>query len=373
MNIAILGFQSLGRKVFEILTAKKSLIYRNYDINISYIFITDNNIQLLPQIATNNYSDILNDTSIDLIIDTLENVDSFEYVKMALYSSKHVITISSNLIAKHYVELEAIAIDMHVKLLFSGSVLPTNVIYSLLSDTSYNGIKRIDAILDDDINNLLSLMTKDNLSFDDAKNIASLDKNIEELEKNAKDKLAIISMISFDTTINVDEIYTYSIKTITDDFILVANLLGYKIKYMGEALLNQSRVNAMIEPVLIKSNDLFANVDNRLSAVRYYGEYIDSKTFCSKSNILISANEIISDIRLVLSDYRQKFMPRNSYICNGNRHILSKYLIRPKVMNDYFRQIAEKNLDKIIVTEPILGEELLEHLSEILFYARIID
>ena len=34
---------------------------------------------------------------------------------------------------------------------------------------------------------------------------------------------------------------------------------------------------------------------------------------------------------------------------------------------------SEKNLDKIIVTEPILGEELLEHLSEILFYARIID
>ena len=42
-------------------------------------------------------------------------------------------------------------------------------------------------------------------------------------------------------------------------------------------------------------------------------------------------------------------------------------------MNNYFEEITEKNLDKIIITKPILGEELAIHKNEIEFYARIID
>ena len=66
-------------------------------------------------------------------------------------------------------------------------------------------------------------------------------------------------------------------------------------------------------------------------------------------------------------------MPRYSHIVCGNRHLVSRYLIKPKIMNDFFKNIQEKNLDKIIVSSPISGEALLEHKNEIQFYARIID
>ena len=32
MNLAILGFESIGKELYEILISKKSLIYRNYTI-----------------------------------------------------------------------------------------------------------------------------------------------------------------------------------------------------------------------------------------------------------------------------------------------------------------------------------------------------
>ena len=41
--------------------------------------------------------------------------------------------------------------------------------------------------------------------------------------------------------------------------------------------------------------------------------------------------------------------------------------------NEFFNSITEKNLDRIIVTKPILSDELFNHLNEIEFYARILD
>lgn len=377
MNLAILGFEGLGRKVYEILIAKKSLLFRNYDVNIKYIYTDNQDNSLLPGIATNDYNKIINDDNVDLIIDTLENEKAFEYIKTALYSRKHVITASSDVISNHYVELEAIAIDMQVKLLFSATVggnMP--IISSLLDVSPYNEITKIEAILDDDINNLLSFMSRDNMSFSSALESAKYSSNELELDldgKKSSKELAILIMLAYNTTINIDEIYRYSISNISEDVILVTNLLGYKIKYMASSYLMQSRLNAMIEPVLVKSTDLLSSTENKSGIIRYYGTYTDYQIFSGKNKGYLNANSIISDITKVLSDYRQKFMPRNSYICNGIRHIKSRYLIKPKIMNDFFKSITEKNLDNIIVTSIILGDDILNHIQEIQFYARIID
>ncbi len=377
MNIAILGFESLGRKLYEILIAKKSEIYRNYDLNIKYILVNEiPDIALLPNNATTDFKNIINDNDIDLIIDVLNNDKSFEYIKEALYSSKHVITTNFDVIASHYVELQAIAIDMNVKLLFDGAVGGgMSIINNLLMSSTYNEITKIEAIFDDDINNLLTLMSKYNLSFNQAlDNISlTLDKQLDFEGKIQAKKLQILSMIAYNTTINYDDIYRYSISNIDSDIILVSSLLGYKAKYVASSYFNQSYINMTVEPVLVKNTDIFASTENRYGIIRYYGIYSDAVAFYGKNDGDVIANAIISDIKRVLSDYRQKFMPRYSHIVSGNRHLVSRYLIKPKVMNDFFKNIAEKNLDNIIVSSPISGDEILEHKNEIQFYARIID
>ena len=377
MNIAILGFESLGRKLYEILIAKKSEIYRNYDLNIKYILVNEiPDIALLPNNATTDFKNIINDNDIDLIIDVLNNDKSFEYIKEALYSSKHVITTNFDVIASHYVELQAIAIDMNVKLLFDGAVGGgMSIINNLLMSSTYNEITKIEAIFDDDINNLLTLMSKYNLSFNQAlDNISlTLDKQLDFEGKIQAKKLQILSMIAYNTTINYDDIYRYSISNIDSDIILVSSLLGYKAKYIASSYFNQSYINMTVEPVLVKNTDIFASTENRYGIIRYYGIYSDAVAFYGKNDGDVIANAIIVDIKRVLSDYRQKFMPRYSHIVSGNRHLVSRYLIKPKVMNDFFKNIAEKNLDNIIVSSPISGDEILEHKNEIQFYARIID
>ena len=155
--------------------------------------------------------------------------------------------------------------------------------------------------------------------------------------------------------------------------LLVANLLGYKVKLLSSAYLSNSIINAMIEPVLVKNDDILADCKNDDILIKYYSKEAKEQAFLGNNSIESKTNAIIYDLELALNDYRQKFMPRNSHICNGNRHFEARYLIKTKIMNNYFEEITEKNLDKIIITKPILGEELAIHKNEIEFYARIID
>lgn len=370
MNIAILGFNSLGKNVYNILENKKNNIFRDYDINIKYVLTNEVN-ESSNVIFTNDYNVIIEDNDINLIIETYESSESFNYIKKALNSSKHVITSSYEAISLHYVELEALAIDMHVKLLFNSTVGgATLAINSLLKYSTFNNIYRIEAILDENINDVLCKMTNDNIDFDNA-----IDPNKYydfSGEMQAK-QLSILAMIAFNSTVNIDEIYKGNIKDIKEDIILVSNLLGYKIKYLASAYLSNYIINAMIEPVLVKNNDILSNVSNDNILIKYYGKEVFEQAFIGNNKIESKTNAIIYDLELALNDYRQKFMPKNSHICNGNRHFEARYLIKTKIMTDYFGEITEKNLDKIIITKPILSEELAIHKNEIEFYARIID
>ena len=374
MDIAILGFDDLGKGLYELLRTKKNQIYRNYDLNIKYIYIENNHDSIsLPDVITTNYNDIINDNSVSIVIDTGNNINSFEYLKTAIYSRKNVITTNEDVIANHYVELEAIAIDMGVKILFSATLGGIPIINTLLNQASYNEINKIEAILDSNINSIISLVSKENMSCKEAYDMLNNKNNIDLFGTTQAKKLAILAMIAFNTTLNEKEIHKYPIASLEDDVILVSNLLGYKLKYMASATLNQFSINASVEPILVKSDDIFSNVDYDYLMIKYYNSDNKVEAFYGTNDIKSVINSVISDIGLVLSDYNQKFMPRNSYICNGNRHVKSRYLIKPKILNDFFKNNTEKNLDKIIITSPILGEELLAHLNEIQFYARIID
>ena len=371
MNIAILGFDSLGKNVFNVLENKKHNIFRDYDINIKYVLTDQKNDGLNNTIFTNDYNQIIEDNDINLIIETCQSSESFNLIKKALNSSKHVITSSYDAIALHYVELEALAIDMHVKLLFNSTVGGSSlIINSLLKYTTFNDIYRVEAILDENINDILTKMTNDNIEFNTELNP---DISYDLSGDTAAKQLAILAMIAFNSTINTDEIYRRNIEDITQDIILVANLLGYKVKYLASAYLSNSIINAMIEPVLVKTSDVFSCTSNNEILIKYFSKEAFEQSFVSNNSVEAKTNAIIYDLELALNDYRQKFMPRNSHICNGNRHFEARYLIKTKIMNNYFNEITEKNLDKIIITKPILGDELAIHKNEIEFYARIID
>lgn len=379
MNVALLGLGNVGKAVFEILAKKEADIFKNYDVNVKYVLVRNiKNKNIDPELLTTSFDDIVNDEEVNVIIEMMGASVSYDYMKRALLAGKHVITANKEVIAKHYTELQAIAMDKHVKLLFEASVgggIP--IVHTLLNSAPFNRINKIEGILNGTTNFILTSMHKEKIDFSDALKLAQ-EKGFAEADPTADlegldmvRKISILSMICYNSVVDINKVYHSGIANVTKDIVEFIDLLDYKLKFVASSSLDENGINITVEPVILKNTDLLANVDYEYNLIRYQGEGCATQMMYGKGAGPTTANSIVFDLGLVLSDYRQKFMPKNEISCNGNIYTLSRYLIKKHTNID--NKIIEKSLGDMIITKPITGEELGLLASKIDFYARIVD
>lgn len=379
MNVALLGLGNVGKAVYDILDKKEADIFKNYEVNVKYVLVRNkSNKNIDESLLTTDYDQIVNDESIDVIIEMMGASVSYDYMKRALLQGKHVITANKEVIANHYKELQAIAMEKKVKLLFEASVgggIP--IVHTLLNSAPFNNITKIEGILNGTTNFILTSMHKEKIEFSDALKLAQ-EKGFAEADPTADlegldmvRKIAILSMICYNSSIDLDKIYHHGIASVDKNIVEVVDLLDYKLKFVAESKLDENGISITVEPVALKNSDLLANVDYEYNLIRYQGEGCATQMMYGKGAGPTTANSIVFDLGLVLSDYRQKFMPKLNIACNGNIYTKSRYLIKRKA--DFDTSLVEKSLGDVIITKPITGSELNSIISTIEFYARIID
>ena len=124
MNIACLGYGVVGKGVVEMFT-------NDSRINIKHILVR--NLEECPlAVATLDIQDILNDESVDCVVEMMGGIDFPYYcIKESLLRGKHVVTSNKAVMAAHYEELLTFAKEHHVQLRLEASVggyvlLPTS-------------------------------------------------------------------------------------------------------------------------------------------------------------------------------------------------------------------------------------------------------
>ena len=131
------------------------------------------------------------------------------------------------------------------------------------------------------------------------------------------------------------------------------------------------KISICVEPVLLKQNQLLATVEYEYNLVEYCGKSSGIQTMYGKGAGPNTCNSILFDLGLLVNEYKQDFMPSNSYEIVGNKGIKAKYFIQPKgKIDSYF---VNKNFKKFIISKDLSSEELQHLMPSILFYARIID
>lgn len=379
MNVALLGLGNVGKAVFDILVKKEADIFKNYEVNVKYVLVRNiANKNIDKNLLTTDYNRILEDESIDVVIEMMGASISYEYMKKALLASKHVITANKEVIANHYIELQKIAMENHVKLLFEASVgggIP--IVHTLLNSAPFNHITKIEGILNGTTNFILTSMHQEKIGFDEALKLAQI-KGFAEADPTADlegldmvRKIAILSMICYNSKIDLEQIYHHGIATVDKEIVEVIDLLDYKLKFIASSSLTDKGINITVEPVALKKSDLLANVDYEYNLIRYHGEGCATQMMYGKGAGPTTANSIVFDLGLVLSDYRQKFMPALELNCNGNDNIEAKYIM--KIKEGYNLSIVEKSLGDMVITKKISGKELNALKDTISFYARIMD
>ena len=124
INIAVLGFGTVGSGVVEIVSETDLKRKAGDDIAIKAILdIRDFTGNPYGHLVTNDYNKILNDKSIDIVVETMGGLNpAYLFTKQALAVGKNVVTSNKELVSTHGAELMQIARENNVSYLFEASV-----------------------------------------------------------------------------------------------------------------------------------------------------------------------------------------------------------------------------------------------------------
>ena len=267
VKIAILGFGNVGTGVWKILHENKKEIMKrsNYEIEVTKILVKDINkkrdIVVAPGILTNNIDDIINDESIKIVVELIGgSSEAKDYMIRAMKAQKHIVTANKLVIANWSKELFKVADAENVLFYYEASVaggIP--IIREINESLTANRIEQIVGIINGTTNYILSKMTLDGSSFDEAlkeaqdKGYAESDPTSDVDGYDAVYKLAIMSSLAFGTEVDHDCIYREGIRNISAVDIEYAKKFGYTIKLLAIAKEVNNKLELRVHPTLIPS------------------------------------------------------------------------------------------------------------------------
>ena len=118
-NVAVLGAGNIGSAVIaRLMDLDKGIV----GLNVKKVLVKDKDKKrdISSDIITNNFDDILNDDSINLVIEVLGGVDpGKEYISALLKKGKAVITANKDIIADAGTDLIQTAKDNNACLLYT--------------------------------------------------------------------------------------------------------------------------------------------------------------------------------------------------------------------------------------------------------------
>ncbi len=187
VKIAILGHGVVGAGVAQILFSKTELFRRKFN-NRDFIEKKIGEEIVLKKILdikefknlsysnlfTKDFNEILNDDEISIVVETMGGLNPvYEFVKKLLEKKKNVVTSNKELVCEKGLELLKIAKDNDVSFLFEASVgggMP--VVFPLQFYSVANGVRKIEGILNGTTNFILTKMSEEELSFEEALKLA---------------------------------------------------------------------------------------------------------------------------------------------------------------------------------------------------------
>jgi len=328
VKIAILGFGNVGTGVWRILNENKKEIMKrsNYEIEVSKILVNDINknrdIVLPAGILTNNINDIINDDSIKIVVELVGGREEAKrYMISAMRAKKHIVTANKLVIANWGEELFKIADEENVLFYYEASVaggIP--IIREINESLTANRIEQIIGIINGTTNYILSKMTNDGSSFDEAlkeaqeKGYAEADPTSDVDGFDAVYKLAIMASLSFGTKVNHDCIYREGIRNISAVDIEYARKFGYTIKLLAIAKQSDNKLELRVHPTLIPSSHPMANVNDAFNAILIKGNAVGELMLYGKgAGDLPTGSAVVGDIISIL---RNNVKPSDLLVLN---------------------------------------------------------
>ena len=304
MKIAILGYGTIGKGVYEIVSKKE-------DIEVVKILEKEEKFDKTKiELFTNDIEKIINNNEIDLVVEVLGGYDfAYNCIKKCLQAKKHVVTANKEVVAKSIDTLVNIAKENNVIFQFEASVgggIP--IIKNLVEIIKTSEVTEITGILNGTTNFILTKINE-GMDYNEALKLAQQlgfaesDPTADVEGFDMMRKIAILSDLSWNTKIELDDIKHIGLTSLTDKDYQYAKENDKVIKYVSYAKKENNNIEIGIKPIYVEKNNILASVTNETNCVIVNTNPNDELIFIGKgAGSLPTAASVVGDIYNIIDN-----------------------------------------------------------------------
>lgn len=353
LKIGLIGLGTVGSGVY------KSL--ERFD-NVEIVRIAVRNINKprsvnVPfEMLTDNPYDVVNDPTINVVVELMGGVDpTWNYIRTALENGKHIVTANKELLAKKGEELFNLS-EKHNKVVLYEAAIAGGIplIMPIKTILAGNRLNSIQAILNGTTNYILTKMDTDGTSYEDVLKeaqelgYAETDPTGDVEGFDAAYKITTLATIAFNSRIKFENVYREGITKIRKEDMQKANELGYKIKLIANANIDENNnADVRVHPMLVPKSHLLAHTNFVTNAVALTGHPLGHIVLSGPgAGEFPTASSVIGDILAIAKEWNTTDyllpMMRCSHSINANPIMIED------TYNKYYLSITAPNAIGII-------------------------
>lgn len=310
IKLGLIGLGTVGSGVFKTL--------KNFD-NIEIVKIAVRNVNkprniegLDASLLTDNPYEVVNNPEIDIVAELVGGLEpAFDLIQTAIKNGKHIVTANKELLAKRGEELFSFAQKYNKVILYEAAIaggIP--LIMPVKTILAGNKINKIEAILNGTTNYILTKMDVQGASYSDVLKeaqelgYAEADPTGDVEGFDAAYKIATLASITFHKRIKIENVYREGITKIRAEDMEAANDLGYKIKLIASAYLDENgRADVRVHPMLVSKKSTLAHIDYVTNAVNLSGHPVGSITLSGPgAGEFPTASSVVGDILAIAAE-----------------------------------------------------------------------
>ena len=353
IKIGLIGLGTVGSGVYKSLEQFEN-------VEIVQIAVRNINkprtVNVPIEILTDNPYDIVNNPCIDVVVELMGGVEpAWDYIRTALENGKHIVTANKELLAKKGEELFNLSEKNNCVVLYEAAIaggIP--IIMPIKTILAGNKLNSIQAILNGTTNYILTKMDTDGASYEDVLKeaqelgYAETDPTGDVEGFDAAYKITTLATIAFNSRIKFENVYREGITKIRKEDMQKANELGYKIKLIANANIDENNnADVRVHPMLVPKSHLLAHTSFVTNAVALSGHPIGNIVLSGPgAGEFPTASSVIGDILAIAREWNTTDYLLPMMRCH--HHSLANPINIEDTYNKYYLSITAPNAIGII-------------------------
>ena len=247
-------------------------------------------VDLPADVWTTDVADVTDSPDIDVVIEGIGGIEpARDLMLRSIGNGKHIVTANKELLANLGQEVMRAAEDAGVDVLFEAAVgggIP--IIRPMKESLAGDRVRRVLGIVNGTTNFILTRMSETGISFAEALGEADslgyteLDPSADIEGFDAASKLAILASLAFDARVIAGDVHREGISKVTQEDIASAHDLGYEVKLLAVAEVEDDQVSVRVHPAMVPKTHPLAAVRDVFNAVFVEAEQVGELMFLGR-------------------------------------------------------------------------------------------